>query len=57
MKDALANEIKEQKKWNKKLSYMDTLISFLPKVGICGTNHHRMFLVFLTTKTFLEERA
>lgn len=51
-KDALANEIKEQKKWNKKLSYMDTLISILPKVAFAVLIIILCFLFFLPQRHF-----
>lgn len=51
-KDALANEIKEQEKWNKRLSYMDTLISFIPKVSFAILIIILCFLLFLPQRHF-----
>ena len=51
-KDALANEIKEQKNWNKKLSYMNTLISLLPKVAFAVLIITLCFLFFLPQRHF-----
>lgn len=51
-KDALANEIEEQKKWNKKLSYMDSLISFIPKVAFVVLIIILCFLFFLPQRHF-----
>ncbi len=49
-KDALANEIEEQKKWNKRLSYIDTLISFIPKVSFT------ILIIILCLLLFLPQR-
>src|SRR5690606_3000859 len=49
-KEALANEIKEQKKWNKRLSYIDTLISFIPKVSFT------ILIIILCLLLFLPQR-
>ncbi|MEK3995839.1 DUF2207 domain-containing protein [Psychrobacillus sp. FSL K6-2365] len=49
-KDALANEIEEQKKWNKRLSYIDTLISFIPKVS------YTILIIILCLLLFLPQR-
>ncbi|MEK3980971.1 DUF2207 domain-containing protein [Psychrobacillus sp. FSL K6-2836] len=49
-KDALANEIEKQKKWNKRLSYMDTLISFIPKVSFA------IIIIILCLLFFLPQR-
>lgn len=51
-KDALANEIDDQNHWNKKLSYMDTLISFIPKVGFAILIIILSFLLFLPQRHF-----
>ncbi|SDM75905.1 Predicted membrane protein [Psychrobacillus sp. OK028] len=48
--EALANEIKKQKEWNKKLSYLDALISFIPKVSFA------MLLIILSFLLFLPQR-
>jgi uncharacterized membrane protein YgcG len=50
--NALANEIKEQKYWNKKLTYMDTLISILPKVAFAILIIILCFLFFLPQRHF-----
>ena len=51
-KEALANEIKEQDKWNKRLSYMDTLLSFVPKVSFGMLIIILCFLFFLPQRHF-----
>jgi len=51
-KDALTNEIDDQKHWNKRLSYMDTLISFIPKVGFAILIIILSFLLFLPQRHF-----
>jgi len=50
--DALSNEIDEQKKWSKRLSYMDTLISFIPKVAFAILIIILSFLLFLPQRHF-----
>lgn len=50
--DALANEREEQKEWNEKLSYMDTLISFIPKVSFTMLIIILCFLFLLPQRHF-----
>lgn len=51
-KDALANEIEKQKEWNRRLSYMDPLISFIPKVSFALLLISLCFLLFLPQRHF-----
>lgn len=49
---ALANERNEQKNWNKKIAYMDTLTSFIPKVTIAILILMLSFIFFLPQRHF-----
>lgn len=51
-KDALTYEIDEQKKWNKRISYMDKIFSFIPKVAFAILIIIVSFLLFLPQRHF-----